>query len=118
MATAFQQAQFLAVRHQRRHAVVAQTPAWKPGGVNWLPRVCILVNGVMGRVAKVVGVGAACERWAGGRLHGQNARLLATQTMADEGHTIPAKLEPPPGATDDHVGPVSAIFICSMASGR
>ena len=55
-------------------------------------------------IAEVVGVRAACQRRAGGRFDGDNARvLLAAQLAPDERERQPGEVRSPTRRTDDDV---------------
>jgi hypothetical protein len=98
---------------QRRHAVdSAARPACSGAGMNVCPSVCIFTSGREAhRVAEVVDVGALGEAGAGGRLDGDDARLLvlAGELVGGERETRARRSWSRRPRSDDDVGRVVGL---------
>ena len=102
----FHDALFVQQRHDRGHAVIAQTARVNSGGHEVVPQRVHLDNGRHAhRVTVIVGVDAFGHAGASGRLGGQETNLLPfLQAFAHEGQDQTGHVAPATGATDHHIG--------------
>ena len=103
------QAELLGVRHQRRHAVIAQAAGVEAGrNEGRAERVHLDQRRQMRGVAEIVGVFAARQRRAGGRLDRDDAALAAAaQLQPEKRKRKPGEIRAAAGAGDHHVGIVA-----------
>ena len=103
------QSEFQHVRNQRRHAVIAQSAGMDSGrDEGGAERVHLDQRGEVAGVAEIVREGALGEAGAGGRFHGNHARVaLSLDLAAQVGHDEAGEVRTAAGAADDHVGLVA-----------